>query len=429
MKNSAQHRSWNRKLFSSAATAAMAFAFTGVVTQSAQERTFTVIHTFTGSDGANPYAGLTIDQAGRLYGTTWRGGAGPCTISFLNGCGTVFRFTAHGQGWLFDPLYSFQGVDGEAPYATVIFGPDGTLYGTTSEGGALGQGTVFNLKPPVTVCKTSLCPWDETVLYSFTGTDDGGTPYSEVLFDQAGNLYGTTYKGGGHTWGTAFELTRSNGSWEETVISDMTNGQGPYGGLVFDSSGNLYGTTSAGGYGGCDYGSYGGCGTVFQLAPSGSGWTTNALYEFQPTGSGNTPLAGLITDSAGNLYGTTLDGGQYGGGTAFKLTNSNGNWSFDAFYAFYPYEQDGGSWGPLLMDSAGNLYATVLTSGYGGYGQVIKLIPSDGGWTEYTLHTFTNGDDGRYPSGNLVMDGQGNLYGTASTGGAQGYGLVWEITP
>jgi len=134
-------------------------------------------------------------------------------------------------------------------------------------------------------------------------------------------------------------------------------------------------------------------------------------------------------DSAGNLYGTTLDGGQYGGGTAFELTNSGGNWSFDAFYAFYPYEQDGGADGPLLMDSAGNLYVAVLTSGYFGYGQVLKLIPSDGGWAEYTLHTFTNGDDGRYPSGSLVMDSQGNLYGTASTGGAQGYGLVWEITP
>jgi uncharacterized repeat protein (TIGR03803 family) len=402
---------------------------TMLATAPALAQTFTVIHTFTGPDGANPYAGLTIDQAGRLYGTTWRGGAGPCTISFLNGCGTVFRLTPHGQGWLFSPLYSFQGADGEAPFSRVIFGPDGTLYGTTSEGGAVGQGTVFNLKPPAAVCKASLCPWDETVLHSFTGTTDGGSPYSEVLLDQAGNLYGTTYAGGDHTRGTVFELTRSNGSWEETVLSDLPDGKGPYGGLIFDASGNLYGTTSAGGYTGCDYGSYSGCGTVFQLTPSGSGWTTNTLYDFQSTSSGNTPLANMIMDGAGNLYGTTLDGGQYGGGTAFELTNSNGNWSFHVFYAFFPEEQDGGADGPLLMDSAGNLYVTVLTSGYFGYGQVLKLIPSDGGWAEYTLHTFTNGDDGRYPSGSLVMDSQGNLYGTASTGGAQGYGLVWEITP
>lgn len=214
------------------------------------------------------------------------------------------------------------------------------------------------------------------------------------------------------------------------MISDLPDGKGPYGGLVFDASGNLYGTTSAGGGTlGCDYGSYNGCGTVFQLTPSGSGWTTNALYEFQSTSSGNTPLATMIMDSAGNLYGTTVDGGQLGGGTAFELTNSSGNWSFNAFYAFHPEQQDGGADGPLLMDAAGNLYATVLTSGFLGYGQVIKLIPSDGGYTEYTLYSFTGGDDGKYPSGNLVMDSQGNLYGTASAGGAPGFGVVWEITP
>jgi len=192
-----------KKLFSDIVRVALFLVAAGamIAVPTAQAQTFSVIHTFIGPDGANPYAGLTIDQAGRLYGTTWRGGTGPCVMSGLNGCGTVFRLTAGGLGWVSDTLYSFRGTDGEAPFSRVIFGPNGTLYGTTSVGG-LGQGTVFNLKPPPTVCKTSLCPWDETALYLFTGSDDGGEPYSEVLFDHAGNLYGTTYEGGDHSWGT-----------------------------------------------------------------------------------------------------------------------------------------------------------------------------------------------------------------------------------
>jgi len=394
-----------------------------------QAQTFTVVHNFTGADGANPYPGLMIDRGGKLYGTTVRGGAGSCNIQGLSGCGTVFRVQPTGHGWFLNTLYSFHGTDGISPYSRVIFGPDGSLYGTTEQGGGVGSGTVFKLRPPASACKTALCSWSETLLYSFTGGQDGGSPYSEVLFDQTGNLYGTTYAGGDHHGGTVYELTPSNG-WAETVIynfGDSQDGEGPYGGMVFDASGNLYATASAGGYTGCNFGSYSGCGTVIQLKPSGSGWTETALYRFQNGSSGNTPEANLIIDGAGNLYGTTLGGGQHGGGTAFVLTPSNGNWEFNVVYPFTTNATDSGPFGPVTMDSAGNLYGTISGGGLYGYGAVFKLTPSNGGWTYTVLYSFTGADDGKNPSGTVVLDPQGNLYGTTLYGGASQFGLVWEI--
>ncbi len=319
-----------------------------------------------------------------------------------------------------------------APYSRVIFGPDGSLYGTTAEGGGIGGGTVFNLKPPASFCKTVLCNWNESVLYSFSRGSDGGAPYSEVVFDHSGNLYGTTYAGGASGSGAVYQLTPSGGHWAEKVLhsfSGMPDGAGPYGGLVFDLSGNLYGTTSAGGYSGCSEGSYAGCGTVFQLTPQGSQWTENVLYRFYAGYSGDTPEANLMMDSSGNLHGTTLNGGQHGGGTAFALSQSNGNWSFNVDYSFTSCCTYSGPFGPLVMDSAGNLYGTINGGGEWGYGAIFKLTPSNGGWTYTVLYSFTDRDDGKWPSGNVVLDSQGNLYGTASFGGSLQWGLVWEITP
>jgi len=419
--------------------------------QPAQAQTFKVIHNFTGGpDGYEPIAGLTIDAAGNLYGTASNGIPGSCDSS---ACGTVFKMTHVGSGWLFNILYSFPGGnDGGHPKARVIFGPDGSLYGTTSNG-AVGSycrfgdgcGTVFRLKPPATACATALCPWNETVLHRFTFgyNDDGGHPTDAVIFDQAGNIYGTALDGGyldcnvPYGCGMVFELTPSQGGWTESIMYKFDalgqhgghNGY-PYGGLTFDKAGNLYGTASKG---------YDNCGVVFQLTPSASGWQEHDLHRFSSTGEqwcegrnrnddGAFPGEGwLIFDDNGNLYGTTEHGGAYGSGTVFMLSPSGGGWTFQVLYAF-----TNGGVGPksgLSLDAAGNLYGATYSNGVHGAGSVFKLSPSDGGWTYTSLHDFTGGSDGADPYSNVTLGTNGKLYGTTQYGGAYGSGVVWEITP
>jgi len=429
---------WAKSLGTATAALAivMVFALTVVTTQSVQAQTYTVLHSFTGGvDGANPWAGLTMDKAGNLYGTAFFGGIndGDCDPG---GCGAVFRLTHKGSGWAFSPLYSFQGDnDGVSPQARVIIGPDGILYGTTSSGGGWNGGTIFSLRPPAAACKTALCSWNENVLYRFTNPLDGISPgYGDVVFDQAGNLYGTTYQGGNGTCGVGpcgvfYKLTHSNGSWTERVLYNFTgtsDGNGPYAGVIFDEAGNLYGTTSQGGKSGCNGL---GCGTVFQLAPSGSGWTENVLYAFENRSDGANPIGGLIFDKSGNLYGATSGPGN-GKSTVFELIPSGGNWTFSPLYSL---GGNGGSTASLIMDAAGNLYGTSLSGGAYGSGSVFKLAPSGEGWTYTSLHDFCAGgspcSDGAQPWGNVVLDANGNLYGTASADGPSNYGVVWEITP
>ena len=295
-----------------AATAAlaMALALTVVPTPAAHAQTFTVLHNFTnGQDGAHPEAGLTMDKAGNLYGTAFFGGLGQ---------GTVFKLTHRAPVGHSSPLYSFpaNASDGANPQARVIFGPNGTLYGTTEGGGIHGGGVVFNLRPPQLA--THL-PWTETVLYNFPEYHgDAGRPGSgDVAFDQAGNLYGTTILGGSAGVGAVYELTPSG---TESVLWSFTGGQQdgsyPWSGVIFDGSGNLYGTTTAGGNEAC----VGGCGTVYKMTPSGSGWTEEPIYYFTGGSDGAYPYGGLIFDQKGNLYGTTISGGIIGcSGTVFEL--------------------------------------------------------------------------------------------------------------
>jgi len=430
-----------------AATVALAiatvFALTVVLAQSAQAQTFKVLHTFTGgADGASPLAGVTMDEAGNLYGTTSAGGG--------SGDGTVFRLSKKGSNWILNPLYTFTGGnDGGSPWATVVFGPDGNLYGTTTYGGeggcdyGLGCGTVFQLKPFPTACKTAVCGWQETVLYRFTGGSDGANPgYGDLIFDQAGNLYGTTAVGGNQGGlcsnfggcGVVFELTPSYGGWTEKVLYSFTessDGFQPYAGLIFDNAGNLYGTTVSGGFtwGDCD--EEAGCGVVFELTPSNGGWTENVLYTFYGGNDGDNPYAGLIFDASGNLYGATPNDGEGNRGTIFKLTPSGGGWIFSVVYSF---TGGGGPAASLTMDAAGNLYGTTNGGGAYGAGNVFKLTPSGGGWTYTSLHDFTGGSDGSAPDCNVIFDANGNLYGTTVWGGSSqncynGCGVVWEITP
>ncbi len=245
----------------------------------AQAQTFNVIYNFTGGqDGATPYAGLTMDKAGDFYSTTFSGGASKL--------GTVYRLKRSGSSWVADGLHSFRGGanDGAEPLARVIFGPDGSLYGTASVGGAgqtcdIGCGVVFNLRPPVTFCRSVSCPWTETVLYQFGGIPDGGFPSGELLFDEAGNLYGTTALGG-RDGGVLYELTPSGNSWTESIVHNFSGADGlvPFGGVISDNAGNLYGTTQEGG---AHF-----AGNVFQFAHSGSGWMGTFLHNFQPPSDG-----------------------------------------------------------------------------------------------------------------------------------------------
>jgi uncharacterized repeat protein (TIGR03803 family) len=398
-----------------------------VAFQSTQAQMLVPLHYFTnGDDGAYPVAGLTWDSAGNLYGTASQGGA--------KGYGTVFKMTHKSGGWLFTTLYTFTGgTDGAYPWARVIRGPDGTLYGTTSSGGegcgSSGCGTVFSLRPPATACRTAQCPWKETVLYRFAGGDDGERPGTgDLLFDAGGNLYGTTIEGGssgcgGQGCGMVFELTpASGGQWTESVLYRFAGGDDggfPYGGVTFDQVGNLYGTTAQAGL-------YN-CGTVFELIPAGASWTEDTLHAFnQNLGDGCTPEAGLTFDQAGNLVGTTALGSYQGGGSVFELMPSGGGWTESLLYAFTSFNS--GPAASLTLDATGNLYGTTLGSGAYGLGNVFKLTPSDGGWLYTSLHDFID-YDGEYPNGNVILDATGNIYGTTELGTEVGFGSVFEITP
>jgi uncharacterized repeat protein (TIGR03803 family) len=394
-------------------------------TVAAQEPT--TLYSFTGSDGANPNAGLIADPAGNLYGTTQLGGANP-SCNQAPGCGTVFQLTPSGS---LTVLHSFAGSDGEEPFAGLIADAAGNLYGTTWGGGDSGRGAVFQLDPSGTL----------TMLYSFTGGSDGQRPVTGLLADAAGNLYGTAHSGGDGGYGTVFQLDPSG---TLTVLYSFTGGSDgryPDSGLLADAAGNLYGTTREGGdLASCNSPNTHGCGTVFQLTPSG---ILTVLHRFAGSdGSRPGDWAGLLADAAGNLYGTTSAGGDRtscaaqfieGCGTVFQLMPSG---ALTVLYSFTGGSDGGDPTAGLIADTAGNLYGTTLEGGATGScnrpygcGTVFQLTPSG---TLTVLHTFT-GSDGAGPEAGLIADAAGNLYGTTHSGGAgtscvQGCGTVFELT-
>lgn len=405
---------------------ALLLALTALAMQAVQAQTFTVLHSFTrGQDGANPWGGLTIDHAGNLYGTTTQGGSSNCQ----GGCGAVFKLAQRNSGWTLSPLYVFNGApDGAYPEGRLIFGHDGRLYGTTGQGGLhnsngfcemLGCGTIFALQPPASFCHSVTCYWTEQQIYQFTGNSDGARPTGDTVFDPSGNFFGTSYSGGTGV-GTVYELSPSGGGWTQTVIHNFggVDGANPYGGLIFDAFGNLYGPTEFGGQ-------FSHAGTVFELTNSGSGWTETVLHNFNGT-DGDEPLGGLVLDASGNVYGTTNHGGPGGGGggKVFQLTPSGGSWMLNLLYGFSGVA---GPWGDMIMDSSGAIYGTTVQDGVFGFGSIFKLTFSNGNWVYTSLHDF-NGQDGAAPHGAIVLDVNGNLYGTAA-GGGSGNGVVWEITP
>jgi uncharacterized repeat protein (TIGR03803 family) len=383
-----------------------------------------VLHSFSSTDkvGFYPAAPLIFDADGNLYGTTCLGGA-------YNG-GTVFELMpAAGGHWISKVLHEFgNGTDGSCPYSTLIFDALRNLYGTTTSGGIYGgQGTAFELSPQAGGT------WNETILHNFSknGTD-GYNPAAGLAFDASGNLYGTTDLGGANNYGVVFELSpATGGTWTETVLHSFGSGEdalAPYlGTLVFDAAGNFYGAT--------EYGGVYQNGALFEMSPAGGGaWTEKVVFSFNPDSmEGFSPSSGVIFDTSGNLYGTAYFGGAYKVGTVFELSPAAGGvWTEKVLYAFKNNNIDGRNPAAnLIFDAAGNLYGTTSSGGAYGYGTAFELTPKGGGgWKEKQLHTFNlNGSDGFYPFVPLTLDAAGNLYGTTLGGGANDDGTVFEIKP
>lgn len=402
-----------------------------------------IFHSFIFSDGASPLTSLTADSSGNLYGTTNLGGD--------YDLGAVFKMTPHGNGdWQESTIYSFQygsanGVNGVFPSSLILDGI-GNVYGATAYGGPINRayGSVFEVSP------TSKCGWSEKDLIRFSGVIDH--PLGNLISDKFGNLYGTTLDGGASAFGSVYELSpQANGTWTQTVIYSFNgypnDGANPGAGLVMDGGSNLYGTTERGGNSNC----MGvnrltvGCGTVFELHQSPGGvWKEHVLYSFLGSATdGAFPSASLIFDADGNLFGTTQQGGiksrrqncfgyqaPPGCGTVFELSLKNGVWTESVLHEFSDSSGDGRNpVAGLLMDKTGNLYGTTTFGGSSDSGTVFKLAPDgSGGWTESVMYSFS-GTDGQYPSGGLIMDGGGNLYGTTGSGGSVGSGTVFELTP
>jgi len=369
----------------------MVWLVSEAVPSQVQAQTFKVLHTFHGPNGNGPAGVLIRDSAGNIYGTTEAGGTGKCGDY---GCGTAFKLNMYGkQVW----LHSFDISDGEEPSAGLLRDATGNLYGTTDYGGnttcTSGCGTVFKLDGD----------GKETVLYKFKAPPDGNTPQSLLARDKLGNVYGITQDGGKDSNGTIFKVNKNG---KETVLHNFTGGSDgclPVAGLIADSAGNLYGVTAQGGLGRCDRG----YGVVFKLN------TANNLTVLHTFGfsNGAYPASVLLLDQAGNLYGTTEGGGSSacgfdGCGVVFELSpQSNGTWRESVLYEFCSLSDcaDGEKpiSGPVVRDSAGNIYGTTIDGGTsqdcngGTCGIVFKLDISG---KETVVHSFTGGADGALPT-------------------------------
>ena len=376
--------------------------------------------------GNLPEAGLIRDAAGNLYGTASEGGSGSGGLcNELNGCGTVFELSEKNGTWTQTVLHNFNGDDGATPAAALAFDSAGDLFGTTLQGGgAKNCGTVFELKPKGT-------SWTFSTVYTFCSeSGDGMYPRAQLIFDQAGNIFGTASEGGTADRGTAFELSpKSGGGWTfknlHTFSEANNDGTYPHGGLAFDGFGNLWGATETGGSDGND-------GTVYEFTPNGSGWKYHIVYVFQGFPADVCcPESALTFDVAGNMYGTAYQGGENNFGGVFKLQSTAGRWTETVLHNFAGSDGENVYYGNLAIDTKGNLYGTTLQgSGRSKYGTVFELSPSGKSWTETVLHYFAgNGNDGRTPYNGLIVDSSGNVYGTTSKGGTAGGGTVFEITP
>ncbi len=394
-----------------------------------------VLYTFTGGlDGMFPYAGVVADAAGNLYGTTIHGGTAGSTTY-----GTVFKLVPSGSTYTESILYAFQGgADGQYPFGGVILDKHGALYGTTFQGGTNGVGTVFKLTPGPS-------GYTKTILYSFQGGSDGVLPYAGLYMAADGSLFGTTEYGGGSPSGgagTVFKLTPSGSTYTESIIYAFQGGNDgamPAAPVMGDAHGALYGTTVNGN----KYNA----GTVYKLTPNGSGYAESLIYSFQPFPDGAHPYGGLIGDGSGAIYGATLIGGGYNAGMVFKLTPSGSTYARSVLYVFdgcgfsSPTCDGADPEAALYMDASCSLYGTTQYGAPDGVGTVFRLSPSikpptlagscrwaGGTYTETLPYGFQGGSDGKNPNSTLI-ELNGLLYGTSFYGGGSNDGTVFRLTP
>ena len=457
--------------------AALMLAVSGL----AQPDSEKILYTFPGGRGGGS-AGVNFisDAAGNLYGTTFGGGnnsKGCESATGIPGCGTVFELISHTDGtWTKTLLHVFTGgSDGAIPAGGVVMDSAGNLYGTTWFGGdkkskncrgsglPAGCGVVYELTP------TPHGPWQQTVLYTFTGGNDGGWPFAGVILDSSGNLYGAGSYFGAFYNGVIFQLSpNGQGPWTENVLYAFTgasDGGVPYGAVTFDSAGNLYGVTAGGGdlFVSCFYTP--GCGVVFKLSLSGGQWTETVMHVFTGGADGAYPLLALTVNQHGAVFGSTAYGGNTsapnclggygintpaGCGVVFKLDpQAHGQNGETVLYTFNGGSDGAFAGSPVMFDSAGNLYGVTGNGGdysgpcmvgsqISGCGVVFKLTPaSKGPWTESVLYTFTGGSDGAGPETNLIFDSAGDIFGTTESGGntsvcsgnfsGPGCGVIFEL--
>ncbi len=396
----------------------------------------TKIFNFNSTDGALPKSELIADASGNLYGTaSGGGGITNCETGF--GCGVVYELSPTAQGWKETILYTFCALskcaDGATPLGPLVFDSAGNLYGTTYGQIDLTGSVVFELTPTAK-------GWQETVLHtfcSFSNCDDGVISRAGLVMDAAGDLYGTTYSGGTHGRGVVFELSPGTSGWTETVLHNFAAGQdgaNPTAGVIFDGSGNLFGMAPNNGAKGK--------GVVFELAPGANGWTESIIYTFTGGTDGGVPTGGLTFDGTGNLYGTAGVGGNLsckltglsGCGVVFELTaDAGGSWTQAVLHSFSG--ADGVSPdAAVIFDSAGVLYGTTGEGGRNlcpnepGCGVVFSLTPNtDGTWSESVLHTFSGKRDQSLPQAPVLLDANGNIYGTAGGDPQYGNGAVFEL--
>jgi uncharacterized repeat protein (TIGR03803 family) len=406
--------------FQKALVAGCAFALALGLPSAAGAQTLTVLKNLNKDSGDHPSGTLFMDAQGDLFGTASRRGLG-CSRRKDPGCGVVFKIA---PGNVYSVLYRFcsqtRCLDGYNPQAGVTGDSQGNLYGTTQTGGSGGSGTVFKISPNGA----------ETLLHSFcmqSGCADGGVSHGSLMLGGDNNLYGTTQSGGSKNEGVIFRLAPDGSNY--TVLYNFcsssdgkcTDGADPQAGLIADSHGNLYGTTM---FGGATE-----SGTVYKLAPDG---TETVLYSFCAQANctdGGTPLATLVADSNGNLYGTAVGGGASNDGVVFEMAPDGSSYSVLHAFAGSDGEYPQSS---LVGDAQGNLYGVTSAGGSTGRG-VLYEIPSGG--AETTLYTFCSKrgcSDGSYPDelgGGLIVDGSGNIYGTTWDGGLSRGGIVYKFTP
>ena len=383
---------------------------------SAAAVTTDVILSFEEDEGEYADTDLETDSAGNIYGTTVLGG------DF--GSGTVFQLSPTPNGWVHTILYSFTGgVDGGEPYKGVTIDREGNLYGTAVTGGSGscegGCGVAYKLT-------NSGGNWTQTVIHAFTGGDDGSGPGARLTVDRGGNIYGMAPTGGANGLGTIYKISQAGAAWTFKVIHTFTGGDdgatGSAGRMVLRRA-RLYGAATTGGAHGS--------GVIFELSPRAVGeWDFRAIYAFKGQPDGSFPYGALLFAGSGKIYGTTYYGGTNGIGAVYELSpRRNGEWHENVIYSFQEGSDGNSPISNLVFDPAGNLYGTTSEGGLGS-GTIFKLSPIGGGqWTETVVHPFQGPPDGAFAYNGMVVDHFGNFYGATVHGGENDDGSIYKFTP